>query len=156
MSLRRSKWLPALRCILAAHRNGNAGAFVHMASIRFVSKIRKARYELPVQVLAIIEDMGKSVLPSSDDDLSLLNEKFLSEHSCFADKLAGLQARHYLDPSKDSESIAQLAMAISSEEASLHDTVDGFEVIRTWNASPQAYLTAARQRWPRAKALQTR
>ena len=91
-------------------------------------------------------------------DLSSHNASFLAKHSSSAPHIqAGLRARRFLDSKTEEQNEKDLQETLDLDAATLVDAVAGLGLLKEWNsaqATQDAYVERARQRWPEATAFE--
>lgn len=107
---------------------------------------------LPPPVAKVI-DSTFTLIPTSTS-LSDYNDSFLSKHSKSAPHVqAGLKVRQLLDSSSLPQNEKELLATLDFDTIELQDVKNGLSLLGEWKSGSEAreaYINAARKRWPEA------
>ncbi|KAF2862846.1 N-terminal acetyltransferase A, auxiliary subunit [Piedraia hortae CBS 480.64] len=144
--IRRKKYLPALKCLLAAQKLDPAHPRCYEQSVRFQHALKAV--ELPDAVKNVIDETFKPA-PELDSFLQQHNDSAAHLQSAVRVRgLLGLDA----DESGKKESLDMLCKSLTRPGASIKLAQDGVEIADALGGG-ETYRKAASQRWPEAKAF---
>lgn len=156
--LRRGKFLPALKCLLAARELDPQCPKLHEQDLRLQHVLASLPEPLPPKVKEVVDSTYLSKQPSTP--LAERNEQYLSAHSEDARAvLAVVRARRVLDPEgKDkAKSLQDLKRLTGLRSAGLEEGREALEVLGVLGAGAEereAWLAEARKRWGEATVFQ--
>lgn len=154
------KYLPALRCLLAAYRLNPDHPKCHEQGCRFRLALDNPPEPLPQKVQEVINTtfLSKFASKSVEED----NEDYLESHK---DSPAHIQSavrvRNILNPGSDdtkSKGAKDLESAVALDVASLQEAIDGLHLsdeIGAGSEARESYLEAARKQWPEASVFKS-
>jgi peptide alpha-N-acetyltransferase len=152
------KYLPALRCLLAAQSLHAEHPKIHELSCRLKHALETSSESLPEQSQQVINELFTAKFgptPVQDE-----NQKYFEEHKgSAAHVLAVYHVRQALQPDdKDlsSKAVQDLLPTLSSPTTTLKDALHGLQLIKelgATDAEKQSYVEAAKENWPRASVF---
>ncbi|OXV06757.1 hypothetical protein Egran_05472 [Elaphomyces granulatus] len=132
--LRRKKYLLALKCLLAAHAIDSSNPKLHVQLVHFRRALDSISEPLPSKVSETVVNRFETLLPQSLDLLEW-NNSFLASHKASVSHVqAFLNAQLLLNPKNRSESEKDLLSTLDLENASIHDAIDGLELLTEWGS----------------------
>lgn len=150
------KYLPALKCLLAAHRIDAEHPMVHEQSMSFRQTIDSLSEPLPPKAHEVLT--SSFTLIPKEKSLKDVNEQYLMEHkSSAAHVQAGLRTRQALDSSTKAQNIKELQATLDLDGIAILDAVTGLRMLDGFEAdaaAKNAYVEAARKRFPEATVFQ--
>ncbi|CAK3961316.1 N-alpha-acetyltransferase 16, auxiliary subunit [Lecanosticta acicola] len=153
--MRRKKYLPALRCLLALRKLNPHHPKCHELGGRFKLAIDHLPEPLPKQTQDVLQELYLSKL--SPKSLEQVNEEYLESHKASAPHVQSVvRFRNFLKPGAEenkSRGAKELLATIDLPSTSLQDAVEGARILDELKADKQPYLEAARNRWPEATVL---
>ena len=152
------KYLPALRCLLAAWSIDSSHPTNHEQAIRLRHALNLTHETLPPKASEALEAELSSLIPR-DADLLKFNSDFLARNNERAAHVqASLRVRQLLDPETADDNQKDVIRTLALPSISLEDSINGLELLKAWNAQAryrEDYITAAHERWPEATAFTT-
>ncbi|EON61385.1 hypothetical protein W97_00599 [Coniosporium apollinis CBS 100218] len=149
---RKNKHLLALKCLLAASSIDSENPTLHEQTVRFRRTLDTLSEPLPPPVAKVI-DSTFTLIPTSTS-LSDYNDSFISKHSKSAPHVqAGLKVRQLLDSSSLPQNEKELLATLDFDTIELQDAKNGLSLLGEWKSGSEAreaYINAARKRWPEA------
>ncbi|SMY20709.1 unnamed protein product [Zymoseptoria tritici ST99CH_1A5] len=158
--IRREKFLPALRCLLAIQNLAPNHPRVHEFSARLSLALSSATPPEQTQttIKALFHD--NSALPSNIDDAA--NEDFLKKNKSSARHVfAAIKVRHMLQKGESSAAVKEsnlkdLLATLEQKETTLEEATEGLGVLQQSGLGEERekYRAAAAKRWPEAKVFE--
>ena len=149
------KYLPALKCLLTAYTIDPDHPKCHEQGGRFKYALDHLSEPLPPSVMGVIQSQYLSRL--SPKSLEECNEEYLTNHKQSAPHIQSVvRFRNFLKPGAEdtkTKSVKDLRTTLDLPIVSLQDAVQGLRLHDELGASKeskQAYVEAARKRWPGA------
>ncbi|KAK8196797.1 hypothetical protein M8818_006964 [Zalaria obscura] len=150
--IRRRKFLPALKCLIAASSLDSENPTLHQQIIRFRQALDSASEPLPDQADEVVKSEF-TLIPSSTSPADF-NDAFLSKHKDSAPHVqSALAARQVLDPKSQSQNEKDLQATLELPEVQIEDAIDGLALLKQWKSAQavqEAYVEAAKKRWAEA------
>lgn len=156
--LRRGKFLPAVKCLLAAREIDPQCHKCHEQELRLQHALASLSEPLPPKVKEVVDATFTSKQPSTP--LAERNEQYLAAHKESAGAvLAVVRARKTLDPEgkEKGKSLEELKRLTTLASAGLEEGKEGLVAVGELGANEEereAFLKAARQRWTEATVFQ--
>ncbi|KAK5115981.1 hypothetical protein LTR62_000437 [Meristemomyces frigidus] len=158
--IRRRKYLPALKCLLATRRLAPDHPQAHYQSLRFRRALEEDKTPLDPHVSAVIQENFISQIADPEKSLETLNEEFLFAHWHSARHVqAGVRLLELLHPELEpakGKATNHLQQTVGEKGTTIEDAVEGLRVLRELEGSREGrveYLRIARERWPEASVL---
>ncbi|EMD00702.1 hypothetical protein BAUCODRAFT_29060 [Baudoinia panamericana UAMH 10762] len=159
---RRKKYLPALRCLLAAQRIDPEHPKSHEQSLKLRHALGNLSEPLPEKAKQVTDSEFLSKQPK-DQSIEAVNEEYLAKHKDSASHIhAAVRVRQVLQPeSADAKarSVEDLVQSLRCENIMLRQAEDGLAVLLELGVEVEArekYVQAARERWPEATVFGAR
>ncbi|KAK4507711.1 hypothetical protein PRZ48_001446 [Zasmidium cellare] len=156
--IRRKKYLPALKCLLAAYGINPDHPKCHELGGRFKLAIDNLPEPLPKQTQDVIQELYLSRL--SPKSLEECNEEYLESHKTSAPHIQSVvKFRHVLKPGAEdtkSKGVKDLLATLELPSTSLADAQEGVQVLEEIQAgaeAKQSYVEKAHKRFPEATAF---
>jgi len=155
--LRREKYLLALKCLIAAHSIDPEQSKLHEQLIRFRRTLDSASKAESEKVNEVLKTCSTNIVPATST-LSKYNEEYITKNEGCARRIhSGLHARWILDPLSKARNEKDMLATI--KHADMQEAIEGMERLKEWKSEKsvvEAFLEAARGRWPEASAFQIR
>ncbi|KAK4560436.1 hypothetical protein LTR86_005632 [Recurvomyces mirabilis] len=158
--IRRKKYLPALKCLLATRRLQPDHPQSHYQSLRFRRALEEDKTTLDPKVNAVIQENFISQIADPGKSLETLNEEFLFAHWHSPKHVqAGVRLLELLHPELEpakEKATKHLIQTLGEKGTTIEDAVEGLRVLRELEGSKQGreeYLKKAKERWPEATVL---
>ncbi|KAK3046411.1 hypothetical protein LTR09_012103 [Extremus antarcticus] len=155
--IRRKKYLPALKCLLAAQSLDPSHPKCHELSGRLRLALQTPDPPLPDTVKSVIDTTFLSHHSSDAKSIGDANEEFLQANRTSAPHVhAALRLRHALRSGADemkSKGVTHLQATLEAESTSWEEALEGLQVLSEIDGTEEArtgYLKAAHERWPEA------
>ncbi|KAK0829173.1 hypothetical protein LTR03_016299 [Friedmanniomyces endolithicus] len=160
--VRRKKYLPALKCLLAVSSIDPEHPKYHEQGCRLRLALEKLDEPLPEKAKQVIDSefLQKSASKGSVEEE---NEEYLAKHKDSALHVQGaVRVRHALHPDGSGDvketSAKDLQHTLDSENTTLVQAEEGLrvlgEVVGADGKGKEAYVAKARERWPEATVFQ--
>ena len=153
------KYLPALKCLLAAYQLNPDHPKCHEQGGRFKFALDNLSEPLPPKVKEVIDNAYLSKLSSKS--LEECNEEYLESHKNSAPHIQSVvRFRNVLKPGAEetkSKGANDLQCTLSLDTISLQEAVDGLHLSDEIEVGPEArksYVQTAHERWPEASVFQ--
>lgn len=153
------KYLPALKCLLAAQQIDSEDPRCHEQSLRLAHALQNLKEPLPDKVKEVIDSTYLSTMDSKKP-VREVNEEYLAAHKDSAAHVhAVVRARLAIDAqSSDSKSKSTKGVqdTLNSKDTTLRQAQDGQQLLKEIGADADAqtaYKTKASERWPEAVAF---
>jgi N-alpha-acetyltransferase 15/16, NatA auxiliary subunit len=157
------KYLPALKCLLAAQSIDEKHAKVHEQSIRLRRALEQLPEPLPEKVQQVMTSEFLSKVADSSKSLEQLNEDFLLENWHSAPHVqAGVRLIQVLHPELEEakkKGAKHLQQSLGEKNTSLRDAEEGLRVLEEIHGSTEdreTYVSKARELWPEATVFQSK
>ncbi|KAJ5983437.1 N-terminal acetyltransferase A complex subunit n.t1.c1 [Penicillium waksmanii] len=151
--IRKNKYLPALKCLSAAHAIDPSNPTLHLQLLQFRKTIDGLTDALPAQAAEVIETEFEKLLPKSQN-LEEWNESFLSANK---DSVAHIQAvlsgRQLLKPDSKAQCEKDLVASLDSPAVTIEEAVPALELLSKWGSDPTAYAEKASKKWPESSVF---
>ena len=144
------KFLPALKCLLAAAALDKEHSRVHEQTVRFKLAIDETGEELNPKTAEIIKSEF-TLIPASTP-LAKFNDDYVSRHKdCVRRTVSGLKVRKLLSPELASSYEKDIAAVVSMPSITFEEAKEVLELLRSWK-SPEAegFRSKATAKWPKA------
>ena len=155
LTLQSGKYLPALRCLLAARQLNPNHPKCHEQGCRLKLGLEKLEQPLSPQIKEVVDSLYLSKL--SNESLEDGNEKYLESHQNSAPHVeSAVRFRRILKPEvaeTKTKGVNNLQDTLSLDSTTLQQAVDGLQLLEDIEANAserEAYVSAARERWPEA------
>ncbi|KAI9814463.1 MAG: hypothetical protein M1827_003319 [Pycnora praestabilis] len=151
--IRRKKYLPALRCLLATSKLDSENPAVHEQSILFRQTLNSLPEPLPPKVSEIIN--SEFILLPKSTLLSTTNDDFLSQHKSSVSHIqTGLRVRQMLSSDTLPQNEKDLLATLDLEDVTFVQAKAGMELLRDWKSGQRdTYRAKAAERWPEVTAF---
>ncbi|KXL44101.1 hypothetical protein M433DRAFT_58684 [Acidomyces richmondensis BFW] len=157
--LRKGKYLPALKCLLAAQSIDPEHPKLHEQSGRFRDALSKLQEPLPEQVQKVIDQTFLSKF-NSTERLDQMNEAYFAKYKTSAVHVQSVvRLRNIIEQGSDKskcKSVKDLIETLELDDITIMQAIEGLELLKDINAGSEGeelYVKAARKRWPRATAF---
>ncbi|KAK3623223.1 hypothetical protein LTR56_021703 [Elasticomyces elasticus] len=152
--MRRKKYLPALKCLLAIYAVEPQHPKCHELGCRLRIALERLEEPLPATVKQIVDSEFLQKF-ASKQEVEQDNEEYLGKHSKSAMHVQGVvRVRFALKPEGDrTQSVKDLSNTLGEEETTLVQAEEGLRLLEDINADPKAreeYVAKARERWTEA------
>ena len=158
LTIATGKYLPALKCLLALHNINPDHPKCHELGGRFKLALDNLSEPLPKEVQEVIQDLYLGKLDSKR--LEQCNEEYLAKHKQSASHVQSVvRFSNALKPDAEetkSKGAKELQRSLNLPNVTLQEAQAGLELldeIKAGSDARQAYLEAARTRWPEATAF---
>ena len=149
------KYLPALRCLLAAYRINPDHPKCHEQGCRFRLALDNLPEPLPQKAQEVINTtfLSKFASKSVEED----NEDYLESHKGSPAHIqSAVRVRNSMNPGANDTK--DLESAVALDVSSLQEAIDGLHLsdeIGAGSEARESYMEAARKQWPEASAFQS-
>ena len=146
-----AKYLPALKCLLAAQSIDPEHPKCHELSGRLrLALERLGEHPLPEKVKSVLNSEFLSKVSSKSVEAS--NEEYLAAHKDSATHVhAAVRLRNAVKSGDATQSVKDLRATLGGEDTSWEEAKEGLYVLHELGASEEdrtAYTKAANERWP--------
>ncbi|KAK0262867.1 hypothetical protein B0A54_09017 [Friedmanniomyces endolithicus] len=160
--IRRKKYLPALKCLLAISSIDPEHPKCHEQGCRLRLALEKLDEPLPEKARQVVDSKFLRIT-ASKGSIEEENEEYLAKHKASALHVQGVvRVRHALHPDGSGEvkekSAKDLQHTLDSGSTTLVQAEEGLlvlsEVVEADGKAKEAYVAKARERWPEATVFQ--
>jgi hypothetical protein len=128
-------------------RTASFNAAVHWASIRLQHEL--ASHPLASPAKEIVDSLLEPLRPKNGQDLKSFNEEHIRTYAASKEhRLAGLQARVLLDPTKKEAAVKEIVAAQEMDHGDVEQEIKVIEVLEEWGVSTEEFKKNAHKRWP--------
>ncbi|KAJ5388321.1 N-terminal acetyltransferase A complex subunit n.t1.c1 [Penicillium cosmopolitanum] len=140
--IRKNKYLPALKCLSAAHAIDPSNPTLHLQLLQFRKTIDSLTDALPAEAAEVIDTEFEKLLPKSQN-LEEWNESYLSANK---NSVAHIQAAFLT---------RRLNWPLwTLPTVTIEEAVVALERLSKWGSDPTAYAEKASKKWPESSVFQ--
>ncbi|KAJ5596707.1 N-terminal acetyltransferase A complex subunit n.t1.c1 [Penicillium hetheringtonii] len=151
--IRRKKYLPALKCLSAAHAIEPSNPALHLQLLQFRKTLDSLPEALPAQTAEVINTEIEKLLPKSQN-LEEWNESFLSANKNSVPHIqSALSARQLLKPDLKAQSEKDLLASLDAPTVTIDEAVPALELLDKWGSDKTAYADKASKKWPESSVF---
>jgi len=144
------KFVPALKCLVAAAAIDSENSKVHEQIVRFKQAI-DGEIEIINPISAGVIKSKFTLMPPS---ISLMqyNDEYLAKNTDYARRtISGLRVRRQLSPETASTCEKDVASVVKLPRIALEEAVEALALLKSWKSGEiESFLSDAAAKWPNA------